>query len=769
MEDSEMANFQVAARTLLHLGSELITSDEVAIYELLKNAFDAESPRVKIRIMCPVNSKILRECNTLLAAQFNKKNIVLCELKADLIDKIKGGWILKGEDGSIIDSENKLYNIHSADNIDTLKNACLKLNYIEITDSGKGMDENNLLDAFLKIGTSYKDINGIKTDGKAVLGNKGIGRLSMMRLGGKSLIETWCKGSEYLHAIEFDWQSFDSSDLLLSEINFPILKMNDKPSEQGTRITIYSLFSDWTETKIQDEIVNNFLRRMNNPFEKMPTNFPVDLYFNNDKRVPIKPINPELLKLADRDMSLEFFPRKSMKDSDEILKSTIETPSKEFSKKPQSRTLRDFKSKFNCSLDDLEKIGPFSLKIRWFNRAKLAQKGLGSDLSRFRKELDFWNGGVAIYRDGFRIGLSGSSKDGDWLGIDNEAFRGQGLTLNRIQTVGALEITKKNNPHLIDRSNREGLVDNDSIILLRKILREFALNELREQVRLEEKVQKKTIEAHLLDDGLNSMESRLMESEKIIHEIQEISPEAKKHVTALHQNIQFITNNVKKFQKAMTELQERREDILELAGVGNVMRSIMHELTRTTGQTRLLLNQVAKKADNETADLLKKLESEIKSLNIRLSQLDPLSTNKRNRSGDFELMGLIKTIISGYTSRFERHNIDYIITFNGKILSSETLMVKMVKGFVSLTIENLILNSIYWLKTGFLQPGEEKAKITINVDSYSKVIEVYDNGPGISPTDKERIFNPGFSLRKDGRGYGLYIAKEVSANYHSNI
>ena len=70
-----MANFQVAARTLLHLGSELITSDEVAIYELLKNAFDAESPRVKIRIMCPVNSKILRECNTLLAAQFNKKTL----------------------------------------------------------------------------------------------------------------------------------------------------------------------------------------------------------------------------------------------------------------------------------------------------------------------------------------------------------------------------------------------------------------------------------------------------------------------------------------------------------------------------------------------------------------------------------------------------------------------------------------------------------------------------------------------------------------------
>ncbi|MEA9482800.1 hypothetical protein VC290_21250 [Xanthomonas campestris] len=43
-----MANFSVAARTLIHLGAELITSDEVALNELIKNAFDAESKRVRI-------------------------------------------------------------------------------------------------------------------------------------------------------------------------------------------------------------------------------------------------------------------------------------------------------------------------------------------------------------------------------------------------------------------------------------------------------------------------------------------------------------------------------------------------------------------------------------------------------------------------------------------------------------------------------------------------------------------------------------------------
>jgi hypothetical protein len=35
--------FRVSARTVLELGSELISSDIIAFYELIKNAFDAKS------------------------------------------------------------------------------------------------------------------------------------------------------------------------------------------------------------------------------------------------------------------------------------------------------------------------------------------------------------------------------------------------------------------------------------------------------------------------------------------------------------------------------------------------------------------------------------------------------------------------------------------------------------------------------------------------------------------------------------------------------
>ena len=44
-------SFRVAARTLLQLGAELISSDGIAFFELVKNAFDASSPRADIDVV----------------------------------------------------------------------------------------------------------------------------------------------------------------------------------------------------------------------------------------------------------------------------------------------------------------------------------------------------------------------------------------------------------------------------------------------------------------------------------------------------------------------------------------------------------------------------------------------------------------------------------------------------------------------------------------------------------------------------------------------
>src|SRR6266496_6554808 len=52
--------FRVSARALRQFGAELITSDEIALNELVKNAFDARSPRVQIEVIAPANPVALR-------------------------------------------------------------------------------------------------------------------------------------------------------------------------------------------------------------------------------------------------------------------------------------------------------------------------------------------------------------------------------------------------------------------------------------------------------------------------------------------------------------------------------------------------------------------------------------------------------------------------------------------------------------------------------------------------------------------------------------
>ena len=58
--------FKIAARTILQLGGELISSDGIAFYELVKNAFDARSKRVEIDVEVVIPGEPYRSVRDLL-------------------------------------------------------------------------------------------------------------------------------------------------------------------------------------------------------------------------------------------------------------------------------------------------------------------------------------------------------------------------------------------------------------------------------------------------------------------------------------------------------------------------------------------------------------------------------------------------------------------------------------------------------------------------------------------------------------------------------
>jgi two-component system nitrogen regulation sensor histidine kinase NtrY len=65
--------------------------------------------------------------------------------------------------------------------------------------------------------------------------------------------------------------------------------------------------------------------------------------------------------------------------------------------------------------------------------------------------------------------------------------------------------------------------------------------------------------------------------------------------------------------------------------------------------------------------------------------------------------------------------------------------------------------------------GKIDVKLRFDLSSNMVFIDIADNGPGIRDEDKERLFLPYFSTKKDGTGLGLAIANRIIAEHRGYI
>ncbi|WP_157721492.1 hypothetical protein [Stenotrophomonas sp. WZN-1] len=114
------------------------------------------------------------------------------------------------------------------------------------------------------------------------------------------------------------------------------------------------------------------------------------------------------------------------------------------------------------------------------------------------------------------MSASGSEKDGDWLGLDAKALRGSGYVVNRIQVMGALEITHRGNPNLRDLTNREGLISTPEVEALKELLIRVAINPLRALVQMEDQKTRQQDLERLVSDGTSTLADRLILASKTL-------------------------------------------------------------------------------------------------------------------------------------------------------------------------------------------------------------------------------------------------------------
>ncbi len=215
---SKNPHFKISTGLKDIVGRELITDDFVAIFELVKNSFDALASRIDIVIE-------------------DDEIFIVDDGKGMSPDEIREKWLFLGYSAKKTDRE--------GDDIEALKD----------------------------VAEDFR--NRIKTHRKGFAGNKGIGRFSCDRLGAKLNLYTRAadRQIEKISHIEVDWsdfegnseQEFESVAIKSSlEDNVPLPSVLQGEFKHGTVLRISNFRSTWPRSKILS--LKASLAKLVNPF-----------------------------------------------------------------------------------------------------------------------------------------------------------------------------------------------------------------------------------------------------------------------------------------------------------------------------------------------------------------------------------------------------------------------------------------------------------------------------------------------------------------------
>lgn len=767
-------SFRVTARTILQLGAELISSDEIAFYELIKNAIDAGSESVEINIVVRLSyedSLIFRER---LLEEKKKGRRASANKLALIKDEISGR--LYADALRVSEFKNQLERAVTAQDLLT---ALEEANYIDIKDTGEGMSLTELREVYLTIGTRHRlkqrqnGRNGDGNDGSSTrppLGEKGVGRLSVMRLGRRLRIRTSKDGEARWNLLSIDWSRFShESDELLQNVRVRPVPgpAKQSKSESGTLIHISGLTSKWDADKVQ-KMVDGPFSRFADPFNPQ-AKYPIEVYFNDDL-YEIPDFDQSIFKHAHATVSANFTveaDRPGVVGSGLRLKGKVDYRLRDIKKSFDIRGVEVKSAAKADTLQTLRSLGPFSMRAYWYNRRLLTAAAGIPNLQDVKNKVNEWAGGLMLYRDGFRVHPYGSPDD-DWLDLDQKAFASAGYKVNRRQIIGKVDISSKDNPQLIDQTNREGLRSSDEktafVFLLKHVIEgemRVFLNNVEKKIHRESQLDLGTLEKRVNDHVRLALRS--------VNELVRKLPEPEEGAAAvnnIHQAFRNIQQSMSQAKEIADAYKQGHDQTVHLAGIGLMVEMLAHELNRAA------LHALATLASSKDEDLpaaakarFRALETQMKTLQKRLQFLDPVSTTGRQRKETFDLVSWVREILLGHEEQFARHGIKVDI----KVLPEESsaLRIKAVKGMIVQVLENLISNSVYWLKQQKELDPAFRPKIGIVIDTEGKEISFTDNGPGIDPERSEEIFLPFVTLKPsgEGKGLGLYIAREI-ATYH---
>jgi anti-sigma regulatory factor (Ser/Thr protein kinase) len=678
---SEHFSFRPKARLLVLLGDQLIGSARLALFELVKNSYDADASTVAVE---------------------------LCDL----------------------DEEEP---------------------YIVITDDGVGMSFDDIRDIWLVPGADHKlvakqQLQRSPKFGRLPLGEKGLGRFAVHKLGEHILLASRQAGADYESVVQINWRTMVNHEFL-SDARVEVIK---QPPEyfpgrnHGTAVVITNLRDKkWTRGDIRRAFRQ--VTSICSPF-KGPKDFKVEFKVPGRERdLEGIPSYEEILDraiwrfeftlLEDGTFSWEYnfenmlqgVPLENRQASNTGTRLLVRAPARDLL--GDSSISKDQRIMVDAGY--LNGIGEIRGEIYVYDRDKelLARMPETDLIKLFLKE----SGGIRVYRDGVRVYNYGEQGD-DWLGLDLRRVNVPASRISNNIVVGAIHITQEGSTKLVEKTNREGFVDSLQVEHLRTaVLGAISVFEI------ERRQDKDRLRRLLKTD----------EPEPTFTISTEISTLRK--LAGQNGVLEVFEPTIKRIE---TEYQSFQETMLHAGLSGLGLAVVFHEVERGIRgfHNGLEAGLPAEDLKSQAAALTKLFDGFAGLL-------------RKNEREPIKMSDLIKQARDINNLRFRFHQVDLVCPLlEGK---EQDFKIEVSRSLILGVLNNIFDNAFFWLRTRYPElNGEAPSHVrkifisTFEAEKGSVGIAIADNGPGfVDPTST--LVQPFVTRKPDGMGLGLYYTNLV--------
>ena len=747
--------FKISSELKNIIGKDLIVNDEVAIFELVKNSYDAHATRVDVQI---------------------------------------------GADKIVIKDNGK------GMNLDDIKNKWLFVAYSAKKDNTEDSDIN-------KDDERYRDYRNKINTKRGFAGAKGIGRFSCDRLGAKLKIISRKIGETKFHILDVNWDDFEEDakkefmdiSINYSEADF----IADANFNHGVIVEITQLRSKWDNDKINT--LKRSLGKLINPFEVNTHTNNFQIYIKCSSSLFEEPVKNEIidvLTLKTTKLEVDIKDDKivsTLTDRGVLIYKIEENNNYKHLKNIKSILLNlntsaknNFYRQMGVHSVNFGHVLVFNNGFRVYPYGEIDDDSFGIN-QRHQQGYNRYLSTRAIvgsinineYSDQFK---EKSSRDGGFIETDGynelkDFFWGKLLRRLEKYVVGiqwGLDPEIRNIDNFSDDIEALNTIETKSkIIQLIKTLTNSAsvkildfgknfLNIINQNTNLQDpiikdliSIAKKARDATILDaiDKIGQLSKEKTELEKRIYETKEENTALKNENMLIKQN---LDDEIKKSNLTTKKLEQQTKiNIFQSSIIGTekeqilaLQHQIFHSSSRIKRNIELLLKTIDK---NTMTDRQKKY------IGVVTHELDKIvSISKFVTKANFNLTA---SAINADIINFIREYLEELYLSNNHVIDSQVKIINIPPTNKIYEI-NLRPLEITTMIDNFIQ-NSQKAKATkiifdFLIDADCFVLTVEDDGCGIAKDNLDNIFQLGYTTT-NGSGIGLFNVKETIRQMNGTI